>query len=121
MSLKPTRHVVFEIPRDITSEQRRALRDTAKASGGCVEYDDNYLVVENNTLGLFYVNKLLGILGRKLGKYGVTGYWLDKMSSADFNEAIEREEDFERFQPTKKLRSPRKSSWRSLRGGFRRT
>lgn len=120
MSVKPTRHVLFAIPRNTNADDRRTLRDTARVSGGCVEYNDNYLVVENNRLGLFYINKLLKILGDKYGKYGVNAFWMDTMSTNDLIEAIDREQDFESFKPIKKPRSLRKSTLNS-REGFRRS
>lgn len=120
LSVKPTRHILFAIPRNTNADDRRTLRDTADASHGCVEYNDNYLVVKNNRLGLFYVNKLLKILGDKYGKYGVNAFWMDSMSTSDFIEAIEREEEFESFKPIKKPRSRSKSTL-SSREGFRRS
>ena len=78
------------------------------------------MIVENNKLGVFYVNRLLKILGRKHGKYGVDAFWMDGMSSSDFLEGIEREEDLERFKPLKKPRSNSKERLKSGEG-FRRT
>ena len=120
MSAKPTRQILFSIPRGTSARDRRILRDTAAASDGCVEYSYDYLVVENNNLGLFFVNKLMRILRAKNRGNGIIAFWMERMRQSDLEEAIEREKRLDDRYPIRKPHANRKLRLRRMEG-FRRT
>jgi hypothetical protein len=76
-------------PKGISPKARRRIRDTARRSNGAVEYDRNYLVVENNSLGLSVLDSII----KDLGNFErVVAYRLELIPGDRLKERLEKEE-----------------------------
>jgi len=87
-------------PKGVSPEARRRIRDAARRSNGAVKYEQNYLVVENNSLGFSVLNSVLKDLG---GVERVMAYWLETIPFNQLEKRLNREEDVHRQIGIKQL------------------
>jgi hypothetical protein len=95
--------ILVEIPRrkeDVPPEARRRIREAARRSNGAVKYERNYLVVENNSLGL---RVLVGILKDLGGVERLLAYWLETIPFNKLEERLKKEEELNRYAGIKRL------------------
>jgi hypothetical protein len=84
----------------VSREARRRIREAAKRSSGAMRYEGNYLVVENNSLGL----GVLGSIWKDLDdKKLPIAYWLETIPFDKLERRLKREDDLHRAAGIRRL------------------